>query len=192
VKTRCKNCGKVLFRPPSLLKGKHNIFCSEKCHNIFQDKKILFLCKKCGKEVLRSPVYIKNSRNHFCSPECFSKYHFYESFVEKQFEILLNEYCKDLKYSRNIRSIIKPLELDFYFPDINFAVEINGSYHYLPIKGIKTLNNQKKRDSRKRKMCKKLGIILRVIKPGNCKYSTFMPRYKRVIWEIKQKNRQVI
>ena len=79
------------------------------------------------------------------------------------------------------------MELDFYFPDIKFAVEVNGRCHYDPIYGEDSLAGQKVRDSKKRQRCKELGIILRVVKPGDCKRETYMPRYKRVIWEIKQK-----
>jgi hypothetical protein len=46
---------------------------------------------------------------------------------------------------------------------------------------------QKVRDRKKRRACKERGIILRVVKPGDCKRETYMPRYKRVIWEIEKR-----
>lgn len=33
-----------------------------------------------------------------------------------------------LNVDMNTRQVIKPLELDLYFPDVNFAIEFNGSY----------------------------------------------------------------
>ena len=184
IRVKCENCDKVLFRPPSLLKGKKNIFCSKGCYNEFQDNKVEFKCDKCGEKYKTSKANYKRRRKHFCSQECFSKYKFKDSFVETQFEELVKKL--GIKYNRNDRTVVGPLELDFYFPDISYAVEVNGNFHYKPIKGLDALKKQKKRDTRKRKKCKELEITLRTVKPGNCRYETFMPRYKRVIWEIKQ------
>jgi len=184
VKINCKNCDKILYRPPSLLEGKQNIFCSKECYDEFQDNKVEFKCEKCNKKAKMSKSLYDRGRHHFCSVECCAKYKFKESFVESQFEELVKKL--DIKYDRNTRSIVGPLELDFYFPDINYAVEVNGIIHYKPIYGEKHFKGQKERDRRKRKKCKELGITLRTVKPGNCKYETFMPRYKRVVWEIKK------
>jgi len=184
IKINCKTCDKILYKPISLIENKNNIFCSKKCHDEFQNQKIQVKCEKCGKKIYKSPIYIKRNKYHFCSTVCFSKYRFKESFVESQFEKMIKKL--KIKYDRNNREVVGPLELDFYFPDINFAVEINGPTHYKPIYGEKNLNNQQKRDKRKRKKCRELGIKLRAVKPGDCKYNTFLPRYKRVIWEIKK------
>ena len=47
-------------------------------------------------------------------------------------EILMMKFFDELgiKYTANDRKIIKPLELDFYFPDYNIAIEINGIYFH--------------------------------------------------------------
>ncbi len=184
-KINCKNCDKILYRPPSVLKDRDNIFCSKGCHDEFQNCKITFNCEKCKKTVIVSPSHYNRARHHFCSRECRSKFTFKESFVEVQFEELVKKL--DIKYERNNRSVLGRLELDFYFPNINFAVEINGIIHYKPIYGEDHFKGQKDRDRRKRRKCKELGILLRTVKPGNCKYETFVPRYERVIWEIKQR-----
>jgi hypothetical protein len=92
-----------------------------------------------------------------------------------------------LKYSRNDRSIIPPLELDFYFPSIGFAVEINGLTHYEPIYGDEVLRKQKERDRRKRRWCADIGIKLRTVKPGNCRDGTYLNRFKRVVQDIKSR-----
>ena len=188
---KCDECGGKVFRPPSVLKNRDNIFCSIKCHDAYQNQKTEVECVKCGKKVWKSPSAMLE-RHYFCSRECFSKYSFAESFVETEFEKLVKPLV--LSYVRNDRSVLDGcakhgggLELDFYFPDIKFAVEVNGCCHYNPIYGEDVLAGQKVRDKKKRRKCRELGIILRVVKPGDCKYKTYMPRYKRVIWEIKRR-----
>lgn len=187
---KCDECGGKVFRPPSVLKDRKNIFCSQDCFDKFQNQKTEVECAKCGKKVWKSPSAMKE-RHYFCSRGCFGKYAFSESFVETEFEKMVKPL--GIPYERNDRTTLqylidkrKSMELDFYFPTIKFAVEINGSCHYLPVYGEDALAGQKVRDRNKRRACKRRGIILRVVKPGNCKRETYMPRYKRVIWEIKQ------
>lgn len=50
----------------------------------------------------------------------------YEDEISKFLEEL--GFNVDVDYKRNDRQIIKPLELDFYFKDLNFAIEFNGLY----------------------------------------------------------------
>ena len=160
------------------------MFCSTRCYDKFQNHKTEVKCNKCGNEIKKSPSHMNVHRHHFCDVECFSKFYFKDSFVETEFENLIKNL--GLKYDRNNRKKIRPLELDFYFPEISFAVEVNGRCHYDPIYGQKALKGQKERDRKKRKKCKDLGIKLRTVKPGNCKRETYLPRYKRVIWEIQK------
>ncbi len=188
---KCDECGIPLSRPPSLFKNKKNIFCTQDCFDRFQNHKTRVRCDKCGKIVWKTPSAMKHPY-HFCTQKCFMKFAFPESQMEVEFEKLVQDL--DIPYDRNIWSILKnsgrnnrDLELDFYFPTIRFAVEINGIAHYKPIYGEDALAGQKIRDRKKKDKCKELGIILRVVKPGDCKRKTYMPRYKRVIWEIKQK-----
>lgn len=47
------------------------------------------------------------------------------SLKEEKFAKFLNENFPDVKYIHNNRSVISPYELDFYFPEHNFAVEIS-------------------------------------------------------------------
>lgn len=48
-----------------------------------------------------------------------------KSLKEQQFEEWLNKNFPNVSYQRNTRSVISPKELDFYFPEYNFAVEIS-------------------------------------------------------------------
>lgn len=192
IKVECDQCEKCIFRPPSLLKGKKNIFCSEDCHNEFQDKKICIKCTKCGKEEYKSPVYVRRHRFHFCSTNCSSKYRYHKSFVESELEKLIIPL--GIKYDRNNRSVLshpdnkrRNPELDFWFPDIQYAIEVNGITHYKPIYGKSVFLSQKERDRYKRLRCKQLGITLRIVKPGNCRAGIYLNRYKTIIREIKKR-----
>jgi hypothetical protein len=68
-----------------------------------------------------------------------------------------------VKYVRNTRSIIKPLELDFYFPDHNLAIEFNGLSHHSEFLGKHIRNNNidfKTYHYKKWKECDERGITL--------------------------------
>ncbi len=191
VEVSCTECGKKFERPLSVLYGKANYFCSQECHNDFQNHKTLVKCDSCGIDVWKSPSAMADDFNHhFCSVACFSKFEHKDNYVEVEFEKMIMPLS--IEYTRNDRVILKEkagnaLELDFYFPSIRFAVEINGSTHYKPIYGEESLAIRKARDKRKRKICKKLGIKLRSIRLGDCKKKTYIPRYKRVIYEIEKR-----
>jgi len=45
------------------------------------------------------------------------------------------------------------LFIDFYLPDLNIAIEFDGSYHYSPVDGEVKLQAQKERDKIKNKFC---------------------------------------
>lgn len=53
----------------------------------------------------------------------------YENYIEKW----LKEH--NIKYIKHDRTIIKPLELDFYLPDYNIAIEFNGNWAHSEIQG---------------------------------------------------------
>jgi hypothetical protein len=56
---------------------------------------------------------------------------------------------------KNTRSIISPLELDFYLPDFNIAIEVNGAYwHSIDAGKDQTYH------LRKTQLCKNIGIHL--------------------------------
>ena len=61
-------------------------------------------------------------------------------------------------------------ELDIYFPTLNFAVELNGIFHYEPIYGIDKLNQVIENDKSKTKMCHDNKIDLCIIDVSQQKY----------------------
>lgn len=69
-----------------------------------------------------------------------------------------------LKYKSN-------LYLDFYLPSKNFAIEVQGEQHFVPIEkfgGVSDFEIRKKRDYYKKKLCEEHGIkIFYVTKKNN-------------------------
>lgn len=59
------------------------------------------------------------------------------------------------------------MELDFYFPELGLAIEINGFLHYKAIFGVEKLERIQKLDTEKALRCKKAGIILHIIDVSN-------------------------
>jgi len=72
---RCKHCGKEFTDKPS----KKRIYCSKKCYDEAQSRKLTFTCGVCGK-TYQAPPSKANSQRHFCGNECRRKW--------------LSEYCK--------------------------------------------------------------------------------------------------
>lgn len=54
-------------------------------------------------------------------------------------------------------------ELDFYFPLLNFAIELNGVVHYKPIFGTKKFDSIQKNDANKLILCYKNKIDLMIV-----------------------------
>jgi len=184
----CDFCGEKIIKPQSLFKNRKNFFCSESCHNKWQSKKEIVKCDCCEKRFEKQLSLINRSRSNFCSISCKSKSVAKMSYVENEFEEIIKN--TGLKYERNNRDIVRPLELDFWLPEIKYAIEINGIFHYKPIFGEGSLVKIKSRDKRKKIKCKALGIKLRVVKPGNSKNGTRQRRFERVLWELKQRAKE--
>jgi hypothetical protein len=56
------------------------------------------------------------------------------------------------------------MELDFFFPDTGVAVEFNGDQHYFSTVLAPDVRPQKRRDARKKALCKENGIVLITVK----------------------------
>ena len=70
MKIICKICGKEFDVPPWRIKRAKNVFCSKKCQNQSQIKKVKRICLKCGKEFYAFPSKIKKGGGKYCSLEC--------------------------------------------------------------------------------------------------------------------------
>ena len=115
--------------------------------------KICIICPEHG-EFWQTPA--DHLRGIGC-PNCNS------SKLESEIRLMLNE--QGIKYKCRERKIpwLKGLELDFYIPDKNIAIECQGRQHFKPVEifgGEEAFKYTIENDSTKRKLCEKNGIKL--------------------------------
>lgn len=104
-------------------------------------------CKKCNNKF--------KSRLTFNLPVCRNCYPISScSKLNIEFKEFLNSI--NIEFQENNRIIIKPLELDFYIPSKEIAIELNGNYYHSEISGGKNKNYH----INKSELCKKNGIKL--------------------------------
>lgn len=156
------------------------LFCSLKCKGLYYSKinSKQVNCINCSKYFKKNNAEIKKSSNHFCSKSCAATYNNkhkkygirrskLEIYIEKQIRL---DY-PDLELLCNDKSVIES-ELDFYFPNLKLAIELNGIFHYEPIYGLEKLSQIQKNDCQKFKLCHENNIELCIIDSSNCKYLT--------------------
>lgn len=127
------------------------------------------LCRECGKEVRKNYVPRSKSGRVFCGSSCAARYNnthkttgTRRSKLEGWLEERLRELYPDLDIHCNRRDAING-ELDFYFPSLKLAFELNGIFHYEPIYGVESLEKCQNNDARKMQACFERGIELCVI-----------------------------
>jgi very-short-patch-repair endonuclease len=108
---------------------------------------------------------VKNS-NHFCGKSCAASYNnankthgTRRSKLEKFIENKLRKKFPTLEITTN-DIVATSFELDFYFPTIKLALEINGIFHREAIYGNEKLRKIQLNDSRKSSVCLTRGIQL--------------------------------
>lgn len=175
---KCKNCGKLHYRSGWQLKIKTRYFCSRSCadkahsdlltkHEYKQVK-----CLECGKEFKQ---HWKGPKK-FCSSKCSSRYNL--SVInskettkkgtkpEKEFAMLLEELEVEFIFQHPVpwRKGWKKW-YDFYLPQKNLLIEVDGTYWHG--KDLKTaqLNEQqwntRRNDRLKNYLAKQRGYILK-------------------------------
>jgi len=70
MKVICNTCGKELDVPLWRIKRAKKIFCSKKCQNQSQIKKVKRICLTCGNEFYAFPSKIKKGGGKYCSKKC--------------------------------------------------------------------------------------------------------------------------
>lgn len=172
----CKNCHKIFYRAKNqiqvALKGNstHTYdYCCLKCWQAKQKKTVSVKCKNCGKIFESIPSKAKRGKNRFCTISCSTTYNnknkttgYRRSKLEKYLETQIEKYYPELKCSYNNKKVIGS-ELDFYFPTLQLAIELNGIFHYKPIYGAAKLQKIKANDLQKTIECKNKDITLFVI-----------------------------
>ena len=150
-------------------------FCSDSCCRSYKTENKVFTklvdcnCDWCKKPFQIMQQHLKNKK-HFCTRECQGKYASYTFNLgsgRSQLELLIEQQIRkeypELFFITNNRDICKPVELDFYFPHINKAIEINGPCHHKIVYSEKALNQTRRNDSYKKILCKEKNIDLLVV-----------------------------
>lgn len=149
IKEQCKKCNEFISKPNF---GKHQEICAGP-----------MFCKNCKKKL--KGKYVKL----FCSKSCsatFNNKNKKHGINRSKFEIFIEQNLKiDMPYLNficNDRKLIG-YELDFYFPDIKLAIELNGPIHYEPLYGDTLLERTVNKDKQKIILCYEQGIELIVV-----------------------------
>jgi len=170
----CQNCGKQTAksngRYNETVKNGWNFFCSIKCRYAYQEKGKEFSCAWCSETILKTPAEIRKTKtNIFCSKSCAARYNNrhkqtgtrrskLECYLEQQLKLNLPK----LNFLCNSK-IPSGAELDFYFPELELAIEINGFLHFQPIYGFDKLKRIQEIDKEKVDKCCRAGVELYVI-----------------------------
>lgn len=195
---RCEKCNKAYYLRPSTLlvrKKKYNtIFCNScRLKSYKVNHYTIVICFQCNKEFYRKKGHcnkatVRRWKNSFCGHSCRASYNnthktygYRRSKLEIALEAFIRKAYPKLQMVCNSTSAINN-ELDFYFPSLNLAVEINGVFHYKPIFGIKKLLQVQATDKKKIIACENKNILLVTISPleKHCtkgtidKYTTIM------------------
>ena len=172
----CDVCKIEYYKPTAELKRWKKKFCSRKCMSIDYSKSQEVNCIKCQKTFSKKAKDIKKSPNNFCSRSCAAsynnthkKYGIRRSKLECYLEEKIREKYPNLEMICNSKSFIGS-ELDFYFPQLNFAIELNGIVHYEPIYGEDTFEKIQNNDKRKVIACYEKDIELAIIDTSSCSY----------------------
>lgn len=180
---RCKSCNNEFNQlKQSTINGlrKNSLnggYCSAFCTNQCKVNKITLQCTECGKDIIRCLSRRNNCKNSFCSKSCTATYRNknkdfgqirskMEFFIEQK----IKETYPNLTLICNDRKLLNGLELDFLFPSLKLAFELNGITHYEPIYGIDRLTRSKDSDNRKMTLCHENGIELAIIDISSIKY----------------------
>jgi len=178
----CHGCGANCYKYPNQLRdnisGLH--FCSRDCSDKFKVNKAArqnrdIVCSQCSANFQRYSTQKGKHGKEFCSRSCRMKYFNIHhkinegsglsvSYPEEYLNVKLTTEFKDLVISRNNRTFLEcGYEMDFFFPDLKFAIEVNGPIHYMPIFGGVRLDAVQAKDSTKYAEMNHKGISFLII-----------------------------
>lgn len=129
---------------------------------------VLFCKCHCG-EYFTSTLCDFTTQKHWRCPKCSKSQSKLEVLTENELRKYTDNYIKQKRFDdcRNIETNY-PMPFDFYLPELNLCIEIDGQQHFRPSKfgnttqeeSIKDYENRKKRDLQKNEYCLKKGINL--------------------------------
>ena len=188
----CILCGKSFSRKKEVIVkslkhyGKAG-YCSRECSNKAKINHVFLPCEECGLVTKKRAYDVKNNKHVFCSYACHARYKnknkkhgTRRSAIESHIEEMIRCTFPSLMFVCNDTTVLKGLELDFYFPLLKLAIELNGITHYEPIYGEDRLTRSKDSDQRKMISCYEKGVELVVLDVSGAKYLT--KRWKETYW----------
>jgi hypothetical protein len=199
VEVNCIGCNKIIKRYPCELKANNQHWCSHECRYPDNEDKLVS-CINCESVFKKRNSQCIKSPNHYCSHSCSASYnntHKTHGTRRSKLEIYLEEQIKEqyphLELICNQKTAIES-ELDFYFPELRFAIELNGITHYEPIYGEDKFEKIQNNDKRKVIACYEKDIELAIIDSSTCSYlnEAAKMKYKNLVFELleKVKNRK--
>ena len=176
----CDNCCEQHYKAQcEILRGLRmhkKFFCCKECNAEYHSTKQNVVCANCAITFQKLPNQIAKTKNNFCSKSCAAtfnnknkKFGTRRSKLEQLIEDMLRIEYPGLSFDCNQKNVIGS-ELDFYFPNINLAIQINGPLHYQPIYGQKKLDQIRSMDEEKRIACDTRSIKLIEIDCSQDKY----------------------
>lgn len=194
VPLQCEYCDRTFHKPKNYIQQcfvcdrKKADYCSYKCARTAYKKATIVTCLNCLKEFEKAANQIKKSPNHFCCRSCRTTYcnkHKSTGTRRAKLEVYIEDQLTSCYPSLpclfNDHSIIGS-ELDFYFPTLKLAIELNGIFHYEPIYGQDKLERIQENDKQKGILCYQLGIEFCTVDTSTCKYLT--QKEKDKYWAI--------
>lgn len=193
VTCQCQICHKFFDVQPKTLRSKTKQgrknpgrFCSRACYGKFIRNRISVTCDNCGLVFAKHPS--KLMPHNFCSQSCAATYNnthkttgTRRSKLEAYLEERLRSSFPSLTLICNGKDAIGS-ELDFYFPQLCLAIELNGFLHYEPIYGQDKLEKIQANDQQKFLACHRAGIELCVIDTSTAIHTTSI--VKERYWTI--------
>lgn len=172
----CLQCAKEFKVPHKTIKYAEKMgivkgrFCSILCGSLYnhKDGSREINCAQCFKSCIKQVSELKKSKNgnSFCGQSCAATYNnthkttgYRRSKLENYIEEKLRSEYPSLTIITNDKLLVNS-ELDFYFPQINLALEVNGIFHYKPIYGEDKLKRIQENDATKLKLCEEKRVKL--------------------------------
>jgi len=188
----CALCSQPFHRKKEILEKSLKHFgtagyCSRRCSNKAKINHVFLPCEECGRVSKKRAYDAKHNRHVFCSYHCHAKFKnrnkkhgTKRSNIEAYVEATIRSTFPALDLECNNTTVLEGLELDFYFPALKLAIELNGITHYEPIYGEDRLTRSQESDQRKMIRCYEKGIELAVIDVSGAKYLT--KKWKEIYW----------
>lgn len=193
----CEHCGEIFYRQKKFvlstlkLTPNEKAYCSSKCQHLALSAagSTKVSCAFCGNSLVKLNCEIKGSKsgNSFCNQSCSAKFNNRNKTCgtkRSKLEVWIDEQLRinypEVVFIPSCQTIVDT-ELDFYFPDLFLAIEINGIHHSQPIFGQEKLDKVQYWDALKLAQCKEKGIDLLVIDTAWMK--RFTVNHAQPVWD---------